>query len=98
MGASRLITTGGRRIRRTRLLLAERDGTGCGRCGQPIDLSLSGAVPLGPTIGHRSPASRGGSDYLDNLQLEHRRCNLAAGARIDPPRAAMFQVEVARWS
>ena len=81
--------SGGRRISRVRLLLFERDGDRCGRCSRPIDMTLSGFAMLGPTIGHRDPASRGGSDYLDNLQLEHRRCNLSAGARITPPRAVI---------
>lgn len=89
MSRSLLISKGGRRIRRTLLMIVERDGDRCARCNGRVNIALSGATPMGPTIGHRDPASRGGSDYLDNLQLEHRRCNLAAGARITPPRASV---------
>jgi hypothetical protein len=45
--------------------------------------------PAGPNIGHIQPAARAGSDHLANLGLEHRRCNIAAGARLDPPRAVI---------
>ena len=86
-----MTSVGGRRIARTRMLLLERDGDRCGRCGQRIDMTLSGLLPNGPTIGHRYPASKGGSDYLEDLQLEHRRCNLSAGARITPPPAAVVR-------
>jgi len=52
-------------------------------------VTLSGLHPDGPTLGHKRPSIRGGADTLDNLGLEHRRCNLAAGARVDPPHAAI---------
>lgn len=79
--------TGGRRVGLTVRLLRARDGDACRRCGEAIDFDLSGLLPLGPTLGHVVPAAAGGSDELRNLGLEHRRCNLAAGARRDPPRA-----------
>ena len=52
--------------------------THCGICGQPVDKTLSGRHPLGPTADHRTPLTRGGS-LLDptNLQLAHLRCNSA---------------------
>lgn len=81
------LARGGRRIGLTVRLLRARDGDTCRRCGEAIDFDLSGLHALGPTLGHVTPAARGGSDELRNLGLEHRRCNLAAGARRDPPRA-----------
>lgn len=80
---------GGHRLRAARAAVIRRHVTngvvGCGRCGGAIDLGLSGMHPLGFTLGHVVPVSRGGGDDLDNLRPEHRRCNLAASARRDPP-------------
>jgi len=82
------LARGGRIVPRTVALLRERDGDACGRCGGPVPrMGASGLDPEGPTIGHRVPAAKGGTDDMTNLRLEHRRCNLAAGARIASPRA-----------
>ena len=55
-------------------------------------------LPDGPTLGHIIPDSKGGTDDLANLGLEHRRCNLAAGARANPPRALLANpVSVDGW-
>jgi hypothetical protein len=40
-------------------------------------------------VGHIVPMSQGGTDEYQNLALEHRRCNLAAGARVVPARASV---------
>lgn len=58
-------------------VLAERDGSNCGICGDPVDLSFSPGTPPGkkPSIDHVIPRSRGGSDDLDNLALAHMACN-----------------------
>jgi 5-methylcytosine-specific restriction endonuclease McrA len=72
---------GGRRIARVRQYLLVRDGARCGRCGGVLDMRLSGLDPDGPTLGHILPLSRGGTDDLENVQLEHRKCNLAASNR-----------------
>lgn len=71
--------------RRTARLLWDRDGGLCWRCRRPIDPTVSALLPGGLTIGHVVPRSRGGSDGLDNLAPEHRRCNLAAGDREPRP-------------
>ena len=63
----------------------------CARCGHVIDPTLSGLHPDGATVGHVLPVSRGGDDSYENLQLEHRRCNLAAGARVAPPAATIAE-------
>ena len=94
-GASR-IHAGGHalRIARTRLLrewrLAQQTPY-CWRCSDPIDVTLSGLHPYGATVGHITPVSAGGTDAYENLALEHRRCNLGAGARVAPPKAAIAE-------
>lgn len=81
------LARGGRAVSRTVALLRERDGDSCGRCGVAILVGVNGLHPDGATIGHRVPAAHGGTDDPSNLRLEHRRCNLAAGARTSSPRA-----------
>lgn len=85
------LARGGQRVALTRLILRERDGDRCGRCGELIDFARGGMDPAGPTLGHIIPAVDGGSDELANLRLEHRACNLSAGARPTPPRASLAQ-------
>ncbi len=52
--------------------IAERDGYVCqwSRCGLPVDMTLSGLHPYGPTIDHRVPISRGGPD----VRVPGQRC------------------------
>lgn len=48
----------------------------CGICGKPVDKSLPGTDPMGPTIDHIIPIAKGGHPAdLSNLQLAHRCCN-----------------------
>lgn len=61
--------------------LAERDGTKCNICLKPVNMSKSGLDPLGPTIDHLLPVSKGGTNDSTNLALAHRRCNTARGNR-----------------
>ena len=86
------------RIARTRLLrewrLAQQVPY-CWRCELPIDVNLSGLHPDGATVGHIIPVSTGGTDVYDNLALEHRRCNLGAGARVAPPKAMIAEPIIA---
>lgn len=89
MSTRRGVARGGQRRRVLLRAVLERDGARCGRCGGTIDLALSGLAPRGVTLGHVVPALLGGSDELDNLRPEHRACNLAAGARLVSPRAAL---------
>ena len=78
---------GGRQVRRVRVRLWREAGGLCQRCGEGIDLGASPLAPDGLTIGHLIPVAAGGSDAWANLGPEHRRCNLAAGDRLDvsPP-------------
>jgi 5-methylcytosine-specific restriction endonuclease McrA len=79
------LARGGYRIRATVRRLAQRDGNLCAACLEPIDLSLSGLDPDGPTLGHVISAAHGGTDHDANLCLEHRRCNLAHSSRTLQP-------------
>ncbi len=83
------LARGGQRLRTIRRQVVERDGPYCRRCSGRIDLTLSGLHPDGLTLGHVIPASRGGTDDPSNLGPEHRRCNLAASSRRDPPLASI---------
>lgn len=60
----------------------------CGRCGQAIDATLHYTHPGALTIGHVIPISKGGTNVLENLRPEHRRCNLSAGNREPRPVAS----------
>lgn len=82
-----ILHQGGWRRRKALREVIERDGPTCWRCGRWVDVTLSGLAAEGPTLGHRHPVSLGGSDEPHNLGLEHRRCNRAAGARLEPPKA-----------
>lgn len=61
--------------------LISRSGSRCHLCTKPVDASLSGMHPLGPTIDHILPLSAGGADCSTNVALAHRQCNLRRGAR-----------------
>jgi 5-methylcytosine-specific restriction endonuclease McrA len=74
----------GRWVRVTLGYLYQAHGHRCGRCLGWIDPKLTGMHPLGGTIGHVVPLSQGGTDHLENLRPEHRRCNLSAGRRDVP--------------
>lgn len=84
----------GRWVARTVAYLVALDAS-CGRCGEAIDPALPGTHADGATIGHRQALALGGTDDLDNLRAEHRRCNLAAGADVDAQPAATIALP---WS
>lgn len=63
--------------------LAERDGTDCGVCGEPVDLSLKWPLRMSPSVDHIIPVSLGGTDDGDNLRLAHLSCNCARGNRME---------------
>lgn len=66
-------------VSRERLLKLR--GNRCHICGRLIDLKLSGMHPMGFTIDHLLPVSRGGTNEISNLHVAHRRCNTARGNR-----------------
>lgn len=63
--------------------LAARDGTDCGICGSPVDMTLTRADSLQcPSVDHIVPRALGGSHEPSNLQLTHLRCNMAKSDRL----------------
>jgi 5-methylcytosine-specific restriction endonuclease McrA len=84
-----ILHRGGYRLRHTRAAVLARDGATCWRCGYAIDLTVDGNDPDGLTLGHVKPVKAGGSDDPSNLRPEHKRCNLAASAREQPPLATI---------
>lgn len=64
--------------------LAQRDGTDCGLCGNPVDMGLSRKVSnMCPSVDHIIPRSRGGSHDPANLQLAHLHCNQVKSDRYE---------------
>jgi 5-methylcytosine-specific restriction endonuclease McrA len=61
--------------------VGDRDGWRCHLCREPVDRTLSGLAPLGPTIDHLIPLIDGGPDTFENVSLAHRVCNCGRGAR-----------------
>lgn len=61
----------GRRWRKLREQVLERDGWECWRCGAQAD-----------TVDHVLPLALGGTHDLDNLAACCARCNYSAGARL----------------
>lgn len=59
--------------------LVVRDAGICQICNKPVE-SADGMDPMGPTIDHIQPLSKGGDDTLANVQLAHRKCNGTKGA------------------
>jgi hypothetical protein len=58
--------------------LAERDGSACALCGEPVDMTLRRFDPNGEmcaSVDHVTPRSLGGSHEPENLQLAHMLCN-----------------------
>ena len=66
--------------------LALRDGTDCGICGNPVDMSLTKEDDglMCPSVDHIVPRARGGSHEPSNLQLAHLVCNMRKSDRVMP--------------
>ncbi len=65
----------------TDLEVFERDGWRCHICGDLIDWTAPRTSPLGATIDHIVPLSKGGADDLGNVAAAHHQCNIAKGNR-----------------
>lgn len=66
--------------RRRLLRLLKRDGYRCVVCGWQAKPNIVNGIEQRPgklTVGHIVPRSRGGSDWLPNVQLECAPCNRA---------------------
>lgn len=56
--------------------LAERDGPDCRLCGEAVDMTKRAPDPGCPSVDHRIPRARGGTNDPANLQLTHLICNI----------------------
>lgn len=56
-------------------VLAERDGTDCGICHEPVDMTARWPAPRSASVDHIVPVAHGGGHDLENLQLSHWSCN-----------------------
>ena len=64
--------------------LAKRDGTNCGICGYPVDMTLRRGDPGGvfcASVDHIIPRAHGGTHDPTNLQLAHFWCNAVKSDR-----------------
>lgn len=56
--------------------IAQRDGTDCSLCGEPVDMTLTRADGvMCASVDHVYPYSLGGSNDAENLALAHLKCN-----------------------
>lgn len=65
--------------------LAERDGTDCGICGEPVNMNLRRFEEDGlmcASVDHILPRSLGGGHEPENLQLAHLVCNMRKSDRV----------------
>lgn len=69
---------------RRRFIAAHPPGTPCVLCGLPIDTTLSGNDPRGPSVEHTMPVRHYPEHALDVTlwRLCHRRCNNQQGGRV----------------
>lgn len=72
------------KLRRARIQQARNAAEPCYRCGGPIDYSLSGRLPAGPTVEHIQPASLRPDLALNiaNCAVSHNECNRLHGAHL----------------
>ena len=55
--------------------LAQRDGTDCSICGEPVDMTLTLPDQMCPSVDHVIPRAKGGTNDPENLALAHFTCN-----------------------
>ncbi|MFJ9374424.1 HNH endonuclease [Streptomyces sp. NPDC101455] len=69
--------------------IAARDGYLCALCGLTVDMAIASPLPDSPSIDHIFPISVSRDDTRSNVQLAHRRCNVAKGASLPDERPAL---------
>lgn len=77
-----------------RLTVFERDEWTCHICNEPVDQSLRGDDPLGPSLDHVVPLAAGGAHSYANTKLAHTGCNRAKGpahAQRETPRSIAIE-------
>lgn len=62
--------------------LAKRDGTDCGICGDPVDMTVRLPNRMCASIDHVLARANGGTNNPENLQLAHLLCNARKSDRI----------------
>lgn len=62
--------------------LATRDGAICQLCSGAVNMRLRAPDPGCPSVDHRFPVSKGGTNDPENLQLAHLRCNIIKADRL----------------
>lgn len=72
---------GGREVRALASLVVTEYGAVCWLCHRPIDLDAPRRGPLGLSVDHVIPRSKGGTNALDNLRPAHLHCNSKRGNR-----------------
>ena len=75
----------GSKVRRLANQVLGRYGSTCWLCGKPIDLTASRRSPLGLTVDHVVPRSKGGGDDITSDQLT---TTATSAARPGPPRTS----------
>ncbi len=76
--AARCVDCRGKARRSYRLavdILAHYQGTDCGICGQPIDMTVRYPDRRSASVDHKVTLADGGTDEVSNLQLAHFACN-----------------------
>lgn len=63
-----------------------REETSCWICNKPVDKTLTGRDPDGPTADHVLARAKGGTNDRSNLRLAHLRCNSARTGKERPKR------------
>lgn len=71
----------GERARFKRIEIYERDRWICKLCGKKVNKDLPSSDPMGATLDHIIPLSKGGLHIRENVQLAHRTCNSLKGDR-----------------
>ena len=61
--------------------LLRNQGNICKLCNKPINVALSPEHFMSVTLDHKLPRSFEGSNNIKNLQLAHKKCNLARGTK-----------------
>jgi hypothetical protein len=81
-------------VTRRKWMRQQVDGTPCALCGRPVDVSLPGTAPWGPTVEHLTPVRalrRMARDEAELIAmccdvttwaLSHRRCQDRQGAQV----------------
>lgn len=80
----RALRSGGESEKIDPAVVFERDDFTCQLCSERMNMTALRFDPLGPTLDHVVPLSRGGSHTYVNVQAAHFYCNVSKGNREAP--------------